>query len=219
MLRSITLAWVALAATAMLAAGIADAREFSITNQTFRATWRSLEFRGGEIVIRCPLTLEGNFHARGITKVARNLIGQITRGIVKQESCTNGRVAIFNGVEVYNGTVEASSLPWHLTYESFTGTLPSITSIRFLFSRFLFGVRDNLGACTGRYGIETDNVTLSAARAAGGEITTLTPVAMRNLFLLLRRDGGVLCPEIGAVAESGEVFVLGSTVRITVTLI
>ncbi len=222
MRNSVRLALAALAASLLLAAAVggASARNLSVSNQNFRVTWASLEFTGAEIsVIRCPVTLEGSFHARTITKTSGSLIGAITRAVANQAACTGGRGAPFNGTETYNGTTTPNTLPWHVTYNSFTGALPNITTVRIALSRFRFGLRDSSGFCTGQYGNETDSIVGSAALEAGRAITTLTPVAGSNSATLIRRDGGIFCPGTGVLSGTGNVTLLGASTRITVTLI
>lgn len=197
------------------ATGSAAARNFTISNQSFRVTWASLEFEASS-TIRCAVTFEGSFHSRTIAKVERSLIGSISRAVIQEERCTNGGVVAFNGVERYNGATPPNTLPWHLTYESFTGTLPAISGIRFLFSRFRFGAI--MIGCTGQYGTETDNMTFTAARENSGGITTLTPSVL-SAMTLFRRDGGVLCNATAGLRGAGSMTQLNSTSRINVNLI
>ena len=206
-------------ATLMLctAVGTAFARNLSYTPQNIRATWAALNARGGVAEIRCPLTLEGSFHSRTHAKVARSLIGAITEAESDFTACTGGIIVPFNGVEIYDGRVPPRSLPWHLTYDSFVGTLPNIRGINFLLSRFRFGVQVE-GFCSGQYGSATDNITLSAAREAGGAITFLTPVEGRQTITLVRTDFGI-CPGSATLNNSATVTALNSTTRIRVTLI
>lgn len=212
---------VVLIVTLLLATAVstASATRISLSNQNIRATFTSLEFVSeGATTIRCQVTLEGSFHARTMTKVVRTLLGAVTKAAVKHEACTNGREVALNGVESYNGTASPNTLPWHLTYESFTGTLPNISSINLLLSRFRFGL-ETPGLCTGQYGSETDNITATAAREAGGGLTTLTPVEGRNIMTLIRRDAGLVCPATHRLRGTGQLFLLGATTRVSVTLI
>jgi len=218
MRRYVKLAITSLFAIASLAAlvGSASARNLSISNQNVRVTWTSLEFEGGAVV-RCPVTLEGSFHTRTITKTIGSLIGYITRAISKNESCTGGTGWAFNGTERQGETTLANTLPWHLTYEGFAGTLPNITRIRLLLrnARFLIeaiGVR-----CiytTGTRG----NATGTATRGAGGTVDNLvasgeiTPDAGSNF----------LCANPGSFTsrpEDGRITLLNASTRIVVTLI
>ena len=220
MRRSLKLTVMALAATTLLGAALssASARNLSFSSQAIRATWTHLDFDTGMgIIIECLITLEGSFHSRTITKTANALIGAITRAWSKQDSCTQGIAAMFNGVERYNGATTPNTLPWHLTYESFAGELPNITRIRLLFGRFRFGIRDMLGACTGQYGTAANNITISAP-ISGTEITSITPVEGRNIASLSRTDGGS-CPSAIALRSEGQLMALNTTNRISVTLI
>src|SRR5215218_2592066 len=132
MRTSVKLILTALAASLLLAAAVstASAARLSTSNQNLRLTFTSLEFEGSEITIRCQVTLEGSFHTRTIAKVAEALTGAVTKAIVKSETCTGGRGAAFNGVETYNGTTTPNTLPWHVQYKGFTGTLPNIETLR-----------------------------------------------------------------------------------------
>ncbi|HKG39685.1 MAG TPA: hypothetical protein VKB25_11895 [Conexibacter sp.] len=223
MRTSVKLILAALAASVLLSAaiGTASARSLSITNQNFRITWASLEFVSASTV-RCAVTLEGSFHTRTIAKVARSLIGYITRAIVNRP-CIEGTGSAFNGVERYNGTTPANTLPWHVTYEGFTGTLPAIATVLVLLANTRFGI-EALG-CAVQVGEASDNITGSGAREAGGGLTTLTPVEGRNIATVIRtdRDPFGLCPRpgnrTGRLVGPGNVFLLGTNTRISVSLI
>lgn len=209
MRTSAKLGLTALVAALLLSAAVstASATRLSVSNQNIRATWARLEFASSLVTIRCPVTLEGSFHTRTIAKVARSLIGAITRVLIKRESCTNGEAL-----------PKAESLPWHVTYESFTGTLPNITAVNLLLSRFRFLLTVS-GLCTnGDYGNATDNITGRAAREVGGAITGLEPVEGRNVaHLVAARE---FCPPEGRLrGPEGAVMLLGTTTRITITLI
>ena len=195
----------ALAAALLLAAATntATARSLSISNQNVRGTWASLEFNSS-VVVRCRVTLEGSFHTRTVAKVARTLVGAVTRATVDEANCTNG-----------NGRPRNETLPWHITYEGFTGTLPNISGVFLLLSRFRFTLTVP-GLCTADYGTATDNIT-GRVNLSGGEITSLEPVAGRNTATL--HSGTAFCPGSGRFAGSGTVTLLGTTTRIRVTLI
>src|SRR5690242_2745255 len=124
MRTSVKLGLTALVAAFVLssAVGTASARNLSVSQESIRATWTSLEFEGNiGIPERCQLTLEGSFHSRTVAKSLGALIGVITRGAL---ICTNGRDTV-------------SRLPWHVTYEGFTGELPAIRTIRILLRELL----------------------------------------------------------------------------------
>ena len=195
----------ALAAALLLASVVstASARNVSVSNQNIRVTWSSLELSAG-ITVRCRVTLEGSFHSRSIVKVARTLIGAITRATIDEANCTNGIIR-----------PRTETLPWHTTYEGFAGTLPNISALFMLISRYRFNVIVP-GLCTGDYGIANDNIT-GRANVVVGEITELEPVAGRNRLTL--HSGTAFCPGSGTLGGRGVVTLLGTTTRIRVTLI
>ena len=194
-----------LTATILLAAAThtATARSLSFNTQTIRATWSSLEFAGA-VTVRCRLTLEGSFHTRTTAKVARTLIGAITRATIDEANCTNG-----------TGRPRNETLPWHLTYEGFAGTLPNINAVFALISRFRLNAIVP-GLCTGDYGIATDNIT-GRANNTGAEVTSLEPVVGRNRLTL--HSGTAFCPASGNFAGTATVTLLNTTTRIRITLI
>jgi len=186
------------------AVSTASANNLAVSNQNVRASWRSLEFVSALVTIRCPVTLEGSLHSRTIAKVAGALVGAVTRVAIKNESCTNG-------------TARVSNFPWHITYESFGGRLPNIAEVNLLLSRFRFQLTVP-GFCTnGEYGTATDNITGAAAVEARGALTTLTPIEGRNTATLVAARE--FCPATGRLRGEGNITVLNSTARITVTLI
>jgi hypothetical protein len=200
---------VMLASSLLLAAavGTATARNYSFSNQNIRATWTRLSFEGGAgIILSCQLTLEGSFHRRTITKVARSLIGAITRVRIKEEACTNGTL-----------TPRNETLPWHLTYEGFTGSLPDIVGILLLFSRFRFGLDTPGGICTADYGIATDNITLRIA-VTSGEVPIMFPVEGRSTATREGAGRGI-CQPITEFRGTGVVTLLAASTRIRVLLI
>jgi hypothetical protein len=110
------------------AAVSASANRLANSSDTFRTTFASLEFVGANFfTIRCPVTLEGRYHSRTISKVNEALIGYVTSAFVRNESCTGG-----------HATILGESLPWHVRYASFEGTLPGIRTItqRIIGARF-----------------------------------------------------------------------------------
>jgi hypothetical protein len=179
-----------------------SARNLSASSQTIRATWASLEMISSLPTIRCPVTFEGSFHARTLTKTVGSLTGSVTRVIIKEEACVNGRA-------------RPKNVPWHIQYAGFTGTLPNITEILFTISRFRIEIVVE-GVCTADYGTAEDNATVRAARELGGAITTITLSGETRGTLFA---GSGLCPGSGVGGGRGNVMILGGTSRISVTLI
>jgi len=218
MFKTIKAALTALAAGFLLSTTIAtaSARSFSSSSQTLRATWASFEFSLAGATVRCRVTLEGSFHSRTFAKVERSSIGAVTRAI-SARPCTGGEVWFDNGVEPAPGG-RINRLPWNLTYEAWGFTLPNIELLDFLVTRFSV-VRQIGGSCTARYGNATDNLTLITKRESGGGLTTITPAVGRDRVTLVTRLGGIFCPERITLSGTGNLTVLGSASRITVTLI
>jgi len=113
----------------------ASARELTFSSQSIRAVWAPVFVivpMSPAAEFRCLMTLEGSFHSRTIGKAPGNLIGYITRAIAGP--CGGeGQMWVHNGTErVLGGEAPATSLPWHMKYLGFTGTLPAISEVRIL---------------------------------------------------------------------------------------
>jgi hypothetical protein len=143
----------------------------------------------------CALTLEGSLHSRTLVKTTGALIGYITRATLG--TCSRG-----------SATILSTSLPWHVRYASFSGTLPNITRLNSTFTGFQYQIREPVFGVT--------------CLAAGG-------VGQLNYT---REVGGVLpSAEIGGTFPtncgiettvsgiSSSLTVLGAATRITATLI
>jgi hypothetical protein len=122
----LVLAGLATAIVLSLAVGAASARRFEVSERGFLARWttdRPLIVNIAGNRISCPVTLEGSFHSRTTSKVCGQLVGYIT-------------TAQFAGTEppCKGGVLDplAETLPWHIQYSRFAGTLPAITRIRIL---------------------------------------------------------------------------------------
>lgn len=223
MRTSARLSLAALMAAVLLSAtvGTASARNLSVTEQSFRASWASLEFVTSVVTVRCRVTFEGSFHSRTIVKVARSLVGAVTRAIIAHP-CTNGEAWVDNGTEREPLGTAPNRLPFHLTYESFTGTLPAITNIGGLITRGSFVIRATvLGlACQGRYGRPEDNRSGTVNREAGGGLTSITNRAGNRISLVEQLGTNAVCPAEGSFAgTSGPVTGLTDGRVITLTLI
>ena len=205
MRTSAKLVLAALTAAIVLASavGTASARNLSTSKPSFSVSWSSLQFVTSVATVTCRITLEGSFHSRTIPKVARALIGTITRAIFAR-FCTTGEAWADNGSEAEPLGTAPNRLPWHLTYEFFTGSLPNIGTLGFLLSRFSYVIQAVVMGISARcrYGNATDNVNGSAAREASGGITSLAPVAGRNTASLVEGLlNSVLCP--GSMSLTG----------------
>lgn len=189
-----------------VAVGAASARNLSYSSQTYRIIWSSLTFSesGGNFPITCPVTLEGSFHSRTFAKVRDLLAGYITRAVVNNAGCTEGQA-----------TILSESLPWHVTYQSFTGTLPVINSVRYNLIGAAFQIEPTFGIICLARTTTTSPAAGDAARDARGQITSLIPDSEVAIPVT-----GTNCPTAGIFSGGGEVFVLGSTTtRVTLSLI
>lgn len=96
-----------------------------------------LNFTAGGRVFTSLVTLRGSIHTAQITKTRGSLIGYIT----DCRTTLGGSEGIANIIEARcNLTV-----PWHIQYESFSGTLPRIASLTLTIVRLGIGVRDLVG--------------------------------------------------------------------------
>jgi hypothetical protein len=106
-----------------LAVGTASARRIEFSETHWMAVWSEIEpwviEEVGELSppISCPVTLSGSIHSRTISKVSGQLIGYVTRAMFG--TCRGGRAIVL-----------PATLPWHIRYLSFSGTLPNIEFIR-----------------------------------------------------------------------------------------
>ncbi len=134
------LAALAALTTLAFAVGTAAARRIEIDDQDIDAIWEDgserLDLAAGSSTIECEVTLLGSFHSRTINKTANLLVGYITHARVDTAGCTGAG----------NGSARQETLPWHLTYNSFSGILPNITLIRLNLIGAGFLINGPLGA-------------------------------------------------------------------------
>lgn len=208
----------AVAASALMAAvGPARANTLSTTERGLRVSWLSLEMEAGESVIRCPLTLEGSFHSTSISKTSSVLVGHISRasfrGALAAGACTNGAVTVYQ-----------ESLPWHIQYGGFTGSLPRPSGLvlRLVNVRFRLDPLGIFPACIARSGEGEEEeepyepMMVQANIEANGLVTGLSQVRWSAIPL----EGG-LCPFGSSLYfnGTGSVTRLGAATNIAITLI
>jgi hypothetical protein len=193
------------------AVSVASARNFSVSNQNFRIVYTPLQSEtGGGTPINCSVTLEGSFHYRTNAKTIGALTGYITRAQVHRPCSGFGEAWIYNGTE--GGlTNNVNSLPWHTTFEGFTGTLPSISTMRLLLSGFRYLVQASFGICLSIYGPNRTQNAIASLNASG-VITGVSPDSQ-----LIAEESGI-CGSLN-YSGNGTVTVLGTSTSITVRLI
>ena len=110
-----------------LAVGSASANRLSVSNRNFRLTWTGMTLEDEVFAIDCNVILEGSFHSATIRKIRRALIGFISRARATADPCEgDGEMYFLNGTEELQGRIVGNTLPWHVIYSAFIGTLPNI---------------------------------------------------------------------------------------------
>jgi hypothetical protein len=117
-----------LAAATLLASAVSSASAgwLSISERAFDIKWRELNLfnEAGGGIIDCQMTLLGTFHSRTIRKTRSFLIGVVDHAVVGEPPRTQSECS---GAAM---TILTATLPWHLRYDSFSGTLPRITLVK-----------------------------------------------------------------------------------------
>jgi hypothetical protein len=205
------------AVTMLSAVSSASANRLSVNNQTFRIVWANLEFQAPSAgsTISCPVTLEGSFTSPTIVKRAGSVIGRVSRATIRGNlaagECTGG-----------SATIAQETLPWDITYESFTGTLPTIERIILLLlrARLAFDPLGSLPICdmTTEAG-HNASVVARVIREAAGELKLPTFItAPERSIPCIERIFGRLALE-GHFEGSGTATILNSASQILVRLI
>ncbi len=208
------------------AVGTASARRFEISSQPIRLTWTSLRFTESTsaarpLEVRCPVTLEGSFHSKTISKVCGQLIGLITRAHLgpRRANCTFNNsvedVRILNGGSG-EGEETTSTLPWRILYVSFTGTLPRITRIRMK----LLGIGFKLTALSTQCLYRSRETSPAFGEAMVNETTgEVTELAADRTRPIPKSSGGIICPSQFFVEGNARVTALETTTAITIKLV
>jgi hypothetical protein len=189
------------AATILLGAvvGSASARNFSISNQFLTATFRRVTFEGPGLTIVCEVVVEGSFHRRTTAKRVGSLVGYLTSAAFGAGGCEAGRATILR-----------ETLPWHIRYLGFAGTLPNITSIIANIVRSAFRIQEPFATCLGT-STEANPTIVTFNRDVVTRVLTTATI------------GGTIPTSCGVNgtfrSDAAQVFLLGTTNRLTLTLI
>lgn len=157
----------------LVAVGSASASHLSTNETRFRIVWTSLEFVEPifNTAVLCPTTLEGSFHSATIAKTAGLLIGAITRASVAPPGgCRNGEA-----------TILTETLPWHVQYSSFKGTLPSITGIVQRMIGAAFRIHSTISGVTCLSTTEVRHPSQGIAEIEGGVVNRMTAEPEQNI--------------------------------------
>ncbi len=141
-----------------VAASTASAGRLSVSTQSFRLNWSSLAITSEGGRVECGVTLEGTFHRETTAKTAGQLLGYIARPALGTP-CTGG-----------SATLLSETLPWHIRYESFTGTLPNITGVSAAFAGVSIGINKAGLVCLLRTEA-AQPVSATAIREGGSTVT------------------------------------------------
>lgn len=199
--RVMLTAAIILVAMASFAVG-GSARNLSISEQRYDMRWTAIELISGLARIKCNVKLTGSFHYRTFAKVNQSLIGYINS--TRIETCTEGSIA-----------VPGTSLPWHVQYSSFTGTLPTIQTLRSRIVGAVIRVTERGGAAC-EYTTETGHPLVTIlTREAGRIITEVRPSAADVI------PGVLICAAVSLRWEEkrGEFTKQGTAEAILLTLI
>lgn len=200
-----------LATACVLALGVATASavRLSVTNQSISISWSGLRFNEGRA--QCPVTLEGSLHARTMVKSPGTLVGFILRA--RTSACSVGTAVLLS---VEDG--QTSTLPWHIRYDRFTGTLPAITSIRWHIVGFSYRVVEEFETCL-YASTAARPALLDLSREEGGSGALTTGRFFGTEAIPLAAGNVALCEQSGLLGGSGSVTLPGSSTRVTLTLI
>jgi hypothetical protein len=201
-------AWSILLTILLLAVAVssATARTFEISNYArgFRIIWGAAEFTTIHTV-RCRLTLEGTLHSQLFSKISGTLVGFVTRAAV-------------SNCEVGATTVNGETLPWHVQYRAFSGTLPAIAGFRVSVVGPGFEIKPA--------GELQCRMTAGSAEPAVGEFLITTGQLRRFAWdpgPQIRTAGeGAFCRELRVLARlgaTGEATVLGEAAALNIALI
>jgi hypothetical protein len=210
----------AFVAALALSASISTAygRRIQLSNQTFRVVWSGAnkltfaEEANGSTVV-CEVTIEGSFHSRTLSKVCGQLIGYVTRARVTRP-CEGGEAWTLDGVERATQT-----LPWHIRYRNFSGTLPRIELIGVQLIGTAFLVLIGPVGCLYKSTVAQPSEGNINVDPLTGTVTTIDALNISSIPLFQDLTGLRLCPEQGFLRGTGSATVQNSTTRITVRLV
>jgi len=147
--------------------GTASARTLTYSEARLTSNFARVEFSGASGTTRCNVTLAGVLHSRTLGKVLESLVGLITEARVGGCDAGTG-----------SATILTATLPWHIRYNGFGGTLPNISQLRTKVIGSAFRVREPNGLeCL---------VTSTAAQPTNGNYTVsggvITAAEMEGSF-------------------------------------
>lgn len=204
-LSKLPIAAIGAIALVAMAVSTASATHLNIDNWEagFRIVWFDLKLEAGGREADCPVTLEGTWSTHTVAKVPGTRVGHVLEARVG--SCIRGSATVLSGF-----------LPWEVTYQSFSGTLPNITTVTLNIVGAFFRVNIEGVECLASTEIRHPARGIASVNA-NGEIRTFT--AERNAGI--ETIGGFFCSISGAAhfSNSGSASVRGGTATNTIALI
>lgn len=196
------------AAALMLACGAASANSLSISGafnaRSFYIAWNLVQFGEDAGSVECPMSLQGTFHETTLGKSGGALIGHIVGHTLDGEACEGGDV-----------TILSATLPWHVQYEFFSGTLPNISEIGVDVVGMAVGIRTGIFfSCLATTTSLSPMVLRLARNIESGTISAVILDPDEQIPL-----SGTFCPEHGTISGVGEATITGTERRIVVSLI
>ena len=176
-----------------------SAGRLRFSDNDIRAIFPTMDFTGALFGrVECEVTLEGTFHSLSIRKTNLSLIGLITSAELIR-ACRRG-----------GATILRETLPWHIKYRAFTGTLPNMLSIRGNFVGAGFRIREpSFGTqCLATSPAEAPVEGIFSRNTGTGELTSL------SVNSTIPCGGDVL--NLGNISSTLE---NGARARVTLTLI
>jgi hypothetical protein len=149
----------------LVGVGSASAARLSLSQRTFSASWIPREPITENMTIReefgvlviCEFSVSGSFHAATFAKVASALIGYINSASLGGECPAR---------------VLRETLPWHVRYRNFTGTLPNPLGIGISVTGLSLRAPELRGECLFRS--EATNPALFTINLGSGVMRTIS---------------------------------------------
>ncbi len=166
-------------------AGVAGAeRGISVpANTNTTLTLPGLEVEGGlGTPVRCNVTLDLAIHQR-IGKTTEALVGQ-SDVAVSTGACTEGNAGLLIG----GRRVTGAQGPYHLTYQSFTGELPSISSVTVRINNVVFWIDVGGIDCLTNGAVDIDGTTTGGNPVTGVSVSSQS-VPLTGDFLCIFTSG------------------------------
>jgi hypothetical protein len=144
-----------------------------------------------------------------MAKTSAAQIGYILRA--RTSACSVG-TSVFLSVE--DG--QTSTLPWPIRYDSFTGTLPAIATVRWHLVGFSYRIVKELEFCL-YTSTTTRPALLDVTREERGALTIGRFFGTEAIPLVTGNIG--ICEQSGLLGAGGAVTLQGSATRVTLSLI